>query len=180
MFLPVKFSYSIDSTLLGSALFYSPKLFLFSICIYIHRCFNFNTDKPSAVNIRNPDDITNESIVVQWDAVDDIFPVTYNVTWYNESGIIGMDTVNGTSYNVTGLTANTSYNITVVAISTCGAGPVSNVIMTMTNMRPPTLPPPTTTLTASPTSGNIMLLLPYTMKLSRQKTFAYAVVNRYS
>ena len=123
---------------------------------------NFNTDKPSAVNIRNPDDITTESIVVQWDAVDDIFPVTYNVTWYNESGIIGMDTVNGTSYNVTGLTANTSYNITVVAINACGAGPVSNVIITV---RPPTLPPPTTTasvtttLTPSPTSGNIMLLL---------------------
>ena len=119
------------------------------------------TDKPSAVNIGNPDDITNESIVVQWDAVDDIFPVTYNVTWYNESGIIGMDTVNGTSYNVTGLTANTSYNITVVAINTCGAGPVSNVIITV---RSPTLPPPTitasvtTTLTTSPTSGNTMLL----------------------
>ena len=76
-----------------------------------------------------------------------------------------MDTVNGISYNVTGLTANTSYNITVIAINTCGAGPVSNVTMAMTNMRPPTLPPPTTTasvtttLTPSPTSGNIMLLL---------------------
>ena len=70
-----------------------------------------------------------------------------------------MDTVNGTSYTVTGLTANTSYNITVVAINTCGAGPVSNVIIT------PTLPPPTTTasvttaLTPSRTSGNVMLLL---------------------
>ena len=126
---------------------------------------NFNTDKPSAVNIRNPDDITNESIIVQWDAVDDIFPVTYNVTWYNESGIIGMDTVNGTSYTVTGLTTNTSYNITVVAINTCGAGPVSNVIITV---RSPTLPSPTTTanvtttLTPSPTSGNIMLLCIHT------------------
>ena len=50
-------------------------------------------------------------------------------------------------------------------INTCGAGPVSNVIMTVTNMRPPTLPPPTTTasvtttLTPSPTFGNIRLLL---------------------
>ena len=117
---------------------------------------NFNTDKPSAVDIRNPDDISRKSIVVQWDAVDDIFPVTYNVTWYNESGIIGVDTVNGTSYNVTGLTANTSYNITVVAINTCGAGPVSNVIMTMTNIPPPTTTASvTTTLIPSPTSGNI-------------------------
>ena len=115
------------------------------------------------MNVRIPvEHITNESIVVQWDAVDDIFPVTYNVTWYNEIGIIGMDTVNGTSHTVTGLTAYTSYNITVVAINTCGAGPVSNISITVT---PPTLPPSTTTasvtttLTPSPTSGNIMLLL---------------------
>ena len=104
-------------------------------------------------------DITNESIVVQWDAVDDIFPVTYNVTWYNESGTIGMDTVNETSYNVTGLTTNTSYNITVVAINTCGAGPVSNnVIMTMTNIRSSTLSSTTTpTPSFTPTTGNILL-----------------------
>ena len=42
----------------------------------INMFLNFNTDEPSAVNIRNPDDITNEPIVVQWNAVDDIFPVT--------------------------------------------------------------------------------------------------------
>ena len=138
--------------------------FVVRVCMYI--CFNADVPK-AVINVRIPvEHITNESIVVQWDALDDFFPVTYNVTWYNESGIIGMDTVNGTSYTVTGLTANTSYNITVVAINTCGAGPVNNVIMTMTNMRPPTLPPPTTTttsvtttLTPSPTSGNIMLLL---------------------
>ena len=70
--------------------------------------------------------------------------------------------MNGTSYTVTGLTTNTSYNITVIAINTCGAGPVSDVIVTV---RSPTLPPPTTTasvtttLTPSPKSGNIMFLL---------------------
>ena len=41
LYWPVKFSYSIDSTLLGSTLFYSPKLFMFSIS------HNF---KPSAVH----------------------------------------------------------------------------------------------------------------------------------
>ena len=56
--------------------------YICTIYIYVHHKY-VPTDKPSAVNIRNPDDITNESIVVQWDAVDDIFPVTYNVTWYN-------------------------------------------------------------------------------------------------
>ena len=45
---------------------------------------------------------------------------------------------------VTGLTANTSCSVTVVAISICcGEGPVSDVIMIMTNMRPPTESSPT-------------------------------------
>ena len=93
----------------------------------------------------------------------DFFPVTYNVTVYNESAIIeSVIVVNGTSYKVMGLMANTPYNIAVFAINTCcGDGPVT-VIMTMTNMREPTLPPPTTTTandtTTSPTSGNILLL----------------------
>ena len=101
------------------------------------------------MGIRIPtENITSESFVVLWDEVMDIFTITYNVTWYNESGIIGMVTVNSPPYTVTGLTANTSYNVTVVAINTCcGAGPVSDVV-TMTNMREPTPPP-------SPTPGNV-------------------------
>ena len=72
----------------------------------------------------------------------DIFTITYNVTWYNESGIIGMDTVNSPPYTVTGLTANTSYSVTVVAINTCcGAGPVSVPVEVITNMREPTSSP---------------------------------------
>ena len=89
------------------------------------------------MNVRIRDDITNGSFVVLWDEVMDIFTITYNVTWYNESGIIGMDTVNSPPYTVTGLT-DTSYNVTVVAINTCcGAGPVSIPIEVMTNMREP-------------------------------------------
>ena len=96
------------------------------------------------MNVRIRDDITNESFVVLWDEVMDIFTITYNVTWYNESGIIGMDTVNSPSYTVNGLT-NTSYSVTVVAINTCcGAGPVSVPVEVITNMRlrePPTHTP---------------------------------------
>ena len=103
----------------------------------------------------------------------DIFTITYNVTWYNDSGIIGMDTVNSPPYTVTGLTANTSYNVTVVAINTCcGAGPVSVPVQAMTNGEPPTTvpstSPPTTNLTTSlttlpptlnfiPQAGNVIL-----------------------
>ena len=110
--------------------------------------FTINTDIPDAVmNIRIMDeDITSESFVVLWDEVMDIFTITYTVTWYNESGIVGMVTVNSPPYTITGLTANTSYNVTVVAINTCcGAGPVSNVIVN--------------TASTSTTPGNVTQLL---------------------
>ena len=69
--------------------------------------------------------------MVQWDAVMDLFTVNYTVRWYSNNGTA---TVNGLSYTVTGLTANTSYSVTVVAINTCcGAGPVSDVVFVMTN-----------------------------------------------
>ena len=114
------------------------------VCIhtYIHHVYICNADVPSGVmNVIIRDGITNESFVVLWDEVMDIFTITYNVTWYNDSGIIGMNTVNSPPYTVTGLTANTSYNVTVGAINTCGAGPVSDVIEAMTNMREPTSSP---------------------------------------
>ena len=86
------------------------------------------------MNITIRDGITSESFVVQWNEMTDYFTVNYTVTWYNESGIVGMVTVNSPPYTVTGLTANTSYNVTVVAINTCcGAGPVSNVIVNTTS-----------------------------------------------
>ena len=121
------------------------------MCILIY----YNADVPSDVmNVRIRDDITNESFVVLWDEVMDIFTITYNVTWYDESGIIGMDTVNSPPYTVTGLTANTSYNVTVVAINTCcGGGPVSAPVMT--NMREPTSSP-----THSP--GNVTVCTVFT------------------
>ena len=103
----------------------------------------YNADVPSSVmNVRISDDITSESFVVLWNEVMDTFTITYNVTWYNDSGIIGMDTVNSPPYTVTGLTTNTSYNVTVVAINTCcGAGPVSAPVEVITNMREPTSSP---------------------------------------
>ena len=103
--------------------------------VYVH----IYSDVPSGVmNVRIRDDITSESFVVLWDEVMDIFTITYNVTWYNDSGIIGMDTVNSPPYTVTGLTTNTSYNVTVGAINTCGAGPASVPVQGMTNMTEPT------------------------------------------
>ena len=98
------------------------------------------------MNVRiSESDITSETFVVQWDKVIDFFPINYTVTWYGDNGSNGTDTVTGLSYTVMGLTANISYNVTVVAINTCcGAGPVSDVVMVMTNIRATT-----------PTPGNV-------------------------
>ena len=113
------------------------------------------------MNVRIRDDITSESFVVLWDEVMDIFTITYNVTWYNDSGIIGMDTVNSPPYTVTGLTTNTSYNVTVVAINTCGAGPVSVPVQAMTNVGEPTpSSPPASFTTPPPSNLTIPILFP--------------------
>ena len=117
--------------------------------------FMYNTDIPNAVmNVRIRDnDTTSESFVVLWDEVMDMFSVNYTVTWYDENGIIGMDTVNNPPYTVTGLTIITSYNVTVVAINTCcGAGPVSVPVEAMTNMREPIPPPSPNPTIPSPSS----------------------------
>ena len=102
----------------------------------------YNADVPSDVmNVRIRDDNTNESFVVLWDEVMDIITITYNVTWNDKSGTIGMNIVNSPPYTVTGLTANATYNVTVVAINTCGAGPASVPVEVITNMREPTSSP---------------------------------------
>ena len=136
-----------------------------SVCIAL---LYFITDVPNVVmNVTISEaDTTGESFVVLWDEVMDIFTITYIVTWYYENDIVGMVIVNSPPYTVTGLTVNTSYNVTVVANNTCcGPGPVSNVVMAMTNMRKPIRPPSliptssslTTTPSPMPNDGNLIL-----------------------
>ena len=101
---------------------------------YIHI---FYTGKPAdaPMNVRISEK-KNDSFTVQWDPVTDIFPINYTVRWYGED-IDNTTTTNELSYNVMGLTGNTSYSVTVVAINTCcGAGPVSDVIMVTTSTSP--------------------------------------------
>ena len=70
--------------------------------------------------------ITNSSIVVQWDAVDDFRTTTYIVTWTSErelSNIQSATLKEQSSYTITGLTLDTVYTITVTASNECGQGP---------------------------------------------------------
>ena len=91
-------------------------------------------DAPSNVEITEK---TSKSLYVQWEEVIDIFSIKYIVRWNGEDGSSGMKTVEDLSCNVTELTPNTLYTVTVAAINTCcGNGPESDPIMNMTDMGP--------------------------------------------
>ena len=71
--------------------------------------------------------ITNSSVVVQWDAVDNFTNTTYTVTWTSGRDDIQVATVEEqTSYTITGLTLDTVYTISVTAGNRCGSGPEFN------------------------------------------------------
>ena len=70
--------------------------------------------------------VTNLSVVVQWDEVEDyLLTTTYTVTWTSERdyNLQSVTLMKQTSYTITGLTLDTVYTITVTAANTCGAGP---------------------------------------------------------
>ena len=79
--------------------------------------------------------ITNSSVFIQWDAVNDSLPTTYIITWTRAGGGLQPATpTEQTSYTITGLTLDTVYTITVTAANTCGSGPeFSTSIILSTN-----------------------------------------------
>ena len=135
-----------------------------------------NTDVQNAVpmGVTVPEEhITSESFVVQWDRVSN-YTGNYTIRWYGEDGSSGMDTVNGLSYTVTGLTALTSYNVTVAVYTCLGAGQFSNTIVIMTTDPPPTSPP---TLTIP---GNVMIHSVYYLNECSNKLHFYIYVYVFS
>ena len=99
---------------------------------------------PSALTVNIVRSITNLSIVVQWDAVDDSLDTTYTVTWNDGGDFHGGGTVQEqTSYTIAGLTLDTVYTINVAPANTCGDGPDYTTIVTFSTA--------TTSTTISPT-----------------------------
>ena len=70
--------------------------------------------------------ITDSSVVVQWNEVEDyLLTTTYTVTWTSERDYIfqAATLIEQSSYTITGLTLDTVYTITVTATNKCGGGP---------------------------------------------------------
>ena len=60
----------------------------------------FNTDVPDAVMITTTYNNASGLLLVQWNEVTDYFTINYTVTWYDESDIVGMVTVNSPPYTI--------------------------------------------------------------------------------
>ena len=88
--------------------------------------FKFCFIGPSALSVNTTKNVTDSSIVVQWDEVEDYgLTTTYTVTWTNERdhNLQAVTLIEQTSYTITGLTLDTVYTITVTAANKCGGGP---------------------------------------------------------
>ena len=104
------------------------------VCTYVHllrinlnitaMLFKFCCAGPSALTVNIVKYITNSSIVVRWDAVDDSLPTGYEVSWTSRRSVVQAATVTEqTAYTITGLTLDTVYTLTVIASNMCGRGP---------------------------------------------------------
>ena len=117
--------------------------------------FTMYTDTPDKpTNIRFSQRACT-SFMVQWNEVIDMFLITYEVSWSDGNGDNGTITTNHTSYTINGLTYDSTYNVTVVAINTCcGAGPTSyTVLTTNTSMSMAPIQPTTTVTITLPPIG---------------------------
>jgi len=70
--------------------------------------------------------VTSTSFVVQWDEVDDADQ--YLVNWRSGSSEAREATTSQTSHTITGLTPNTTYDVTVFAINGCGQSDTGSTV----------------------------------------------------
>jgi len=90
------------------------------------------------MNIRY-DHVTSVSFVVHWDEVDDADK--YLVNWRRSGGKAREATTLQTLRTITGLTPNTTYDVTVFAINSCGQSVTSSdVFIVTTNEIEPSSP----------------------------------------
>ena len=80
--------------------------------------------------------ITNLSVVVQWDVVDDFLPTNYTIAWTNDdtNSMQSHTLIEQSSYTITGLTLDTLYTITVNASNICGTKTERTSVMFFTGM----------------------------------------------
>ena len=97
--------------------------------------FNLCYTGPPALTVNIIKSTDSPSIVVQWDEVNDSLSTTYTVTWTSERDLNNVQVktlIEQSSYTITGLTLDTVYTISVVAINECGIGPEYSTSVSLT------------------------------------------------
>ena len=97
------------------------------VLMYVHTvCIISVYAGPLGLTVNIMKNVTNLSIAVQLEVVNDFLPTTYTVVWTDERAdyqVATVDYYEQTSYTTTGLTLDTVYTITVTAANRCGQGP---------------------------------------------------------
>ena len=101
------------------------------IILNIHNRIKTCLTGPSALQVNASKNITNLSVAIQWDEVDDSLTTTYIITWTSERDH-SVTLIEQSSYTITGLTPDIVYTITVTAANICGQGPeyMASVLLT--------------------------------------------------
>ena len=136
--------------------------------MYVYSYFNHPFTGPHDLSVNITKLINSStSVVVQWDKVDDSLTTTYIVNWDSErdryiSGdrsVHSVILIEQSSYNITGLTLDTVYTITVSASNSCGTGPRYSsdiiLIVTISSIIPTTSIAPVTIATYATTNAII-------------------------
>ena len=122
------------------------------------------------------ENITDISFVVQWDTLNQSAN-RYILMWTDGTTPIQSVTVHGTSYTVTGLTPNTTYNVTVTVVNSC-TGSLSTNAIVMTRMSNATTTATNTTVipNVNPTA-TITMITPVIMSTVMTTTSKFSSIN---
>ena len=124
---------------------------------------NTVTTLPGQVTGLSEPSTTATAITISWEPPTTGGEVSFYIVLYRMTGVTSWSStapvVNATSYQITGLSAGTSYDVGVAAHNSAGPGAASAILTVATaNVSPPSLPPQVNGVTATPTTSSTVQL----------------------
>ena len=100
----------------------------------VSKLYCFYTVAPSAITAIEVNEICTNDFTVSWTPASNEEGLSYNVTLLLQSGVIFIsDLTINTSYNLTGLTPNTNYSVSIASVlNSCTGTPNTIMITTVT------------------------------------------------
>ena len=99
--------------------------------ICVSKLYCFYTAAPPAITAIEVNEICTNDFNVSWTPASNEEGLSYNVTLSLQSGVILVsDSTMDTSYNFTGLTPNTEYNVSIVSVLNSCTGTLNTMLLT--------------------------------------------------